>query len=446
MTRLKKIAYSFCSFASQLVSNTFGTFINYFYIDLMKLSPKLFSFGWVLYSIWNAINDPLFGHISDRTKTRFGRRIPYIGFSIIPLAICFALIWSPPFKVEHGQSIQLFIYYMVIMFLFDSFYTLIFLNASALFPEMFTSLKERSEVAGYRNFLLFIGLITGSAISPLVFTRIGWTGMGILYGIIFIIVMFISLWGSKEKREFSTEEALPFTQALKQSLKNRSFITYVLASFLVQLSFMMLMSSLPFYTKYVLGGAEKDNTKIALPVYLVAFIMLIAWKKITTKFGTKKAFMMAIIIFSITIIPLFFMNNINSAMFASAFLGIGLAGLNFLFDILLSDIVDEDELKTGVRREGMYFGMQGFIVRIAIAVQALIFSSILTVSRYNAKLDIQPQSVVTGIRFMISILPIISLVLGFISISFYPLYGKKLVEIKDNLKELHKKKNSNNYK
>ncbi len=440
MKRIKKIAYSFSSFASQFVSNTFGTYVNYFYIDLMKLSPQLFRNGWILYSIWNAINDPLFGHFSDKTRTKWGRRIPYIAFSIIPLAICFALIWSPPFRVERGQTIQLFIYYLILVFLFDTFYTLIFLNTSALFPEMFTNLKERTEVAGYRNYLLFIGLITGSALSPLVYTRIGWRGMGILYGTIFIIVMSISLRGSKEKKEFGVEKALPFTQALKCSLKNRSFITYVLASFLVQLSFTMLIACLPFYTKYVLKGTDQDNTKMLLPIFLIAFATILIWKKITDKFGAKKAFRIAIITFSIAIIPLFFINNIKTGMIVSAFLGIGLAGLNFLFDVLLSDVIDEDELKTGVRREGIYFGMQGFIVRISLSIQAIMISSVLTSTGYNAELKVQPSSVELGIRSLISIIPIISLALAFISISFYPLYGKKLVEIKEQVEKLHKKK------
>lgn len=440
MKRVKKIAYSFCTFSSQLVQNTFAIFVSYFYVDLMKLDPKLFSFGWILFSIWNAINDPLFGHISDKTRSRWGRRIPYIAFSIIPIAICFALIWSPPFKVGNDSSIKIFVYYLIIIFLYDTFYTLIFLNTSALFPEMFTNLKERTEVAGYRNFLLFIGLITGSALSPLIYTRIGWSGMGILYGIIFIFTMGISLWGSKEKKIFSIEQALPLKQALKESIRNRSFITYVLASFLVQLSFMMLTSTLPFYTKYVLKGTEQDNTLMMLPIFLVSFPMLLVWKKITDKYGVKKAFMMAIIIFSITIISLFFTNNIKTGMFASASLGIGFSGLVFLFDVLLSDVVDEDELKTGVRREGMYFGMQGFIVRIAISIQAIIFSTILTTTGYDAELAIQPESAVMGIRTLISIFPAISLILGFISISFYPLFGKKLAEIKEKVTQLHREK------
>jgi len=440
MKRIKKIAYSFCALASQLVQNTFATFASYFYVDLMRLDPRLFSYGWILFSIWNAINDPLFGHLSDRTRTRWGRRIPYIALGTIPLAICFALIWIPPFKVGNDTSIKLFIYYLVIIFLFDTFYTLIFLNTSALFPEMFSDLKERTEVAGYRNFMFYIGLIIGSALSPLIYTRIGWTGMGILYGIIFIFVMVISLWGSKEKKEFSMEEALPFKRALKESIKNRSFITYVLASFLVQLSFIMLTSTLPFYTKYVLRGVEQDITLMMLPIFLVSFPMLYVWKKITDKYGAKKAFMIAIVIFSIALISLFFTNNVKTGMFASASLGIGFPGLIFLFDVLLSDVVDEDELKTGVRREGIYFGMQGFIIRIAISIQAIIFSTILTTTGYDAELTIQPSSAVMGMRLLISIFPIIPLILGFISISFYPLYGKKLAEIKERVTQLHKEK------
>ncbi|GAG59754.1 unnamed protein product, partial [marine sediment metagenome] len=108
--------------------------------------------------------------------------------------------------------------------------------------------------------------------------------------------------------------------------------------------------------------------------------------------------------------------------------------------VLLSDVIDEDELKTGVRREGIYFGMQGFVVRISLSIQAIMISSVLTSTGYNAELKVQPSSVELGIRSLISIIPIISLALAFISISFYPLYGKKLVEIKEQVEKLHKKK------
>ena len=139
MNRPRKLAYGLGNVAISLTYNAFFTYVSFFYVDSLRMPAGLFALAFTVYTLWNAINDPLAGALSDRTRTRWGRRIPYIALGSLPLAICFALIWWAPFS---GDSPWLLWYFLIVVFLYDGFYTLVSVNQTALFPEMFPDLPQ----------------------------------------------------------------------------------------------------------------------------------------------------------------------------------------------------------------------------------------------------------------------------------------------------------------
>src|SRR3989338_3166826 len=159
----KKLAYSFGAVATALSYQAFSTYIIFFYVDSMKLPPYLAGIGMLIYAVWNAVNDPIAGFISDHTRTRWGRRIPYIALGIIPFGLVYFLLWIPPFGAI-DQVFWLFLYFTVFICLFDGFYTVTVLNWASLYPEMFSSLKERAEVNAFRQTFGMIGLLLGVAL------------------------------------------------------------------------------------------------------------------------------------------------------------------------------------------------------------------------------------------------------------------------------------------
>lgn len=438
MNIFRKLAYSFGGIATSLSYQAFATYILFFYVDYMKLSAGLAAIAMVIYGIWNALNDPLAGYISDRTRTRWGRRIPYIMFGAVPFGFIYFLMWSPIFSAK--DMVFLFIYFLLFICLFDGFYSFVILNWITLFPEMFPSLKERTEVNSYRQFFGVIGLIVGMGLPPLIYSTLGFSWMGVIFGSLIVFALFVALLGAREKKEFSLDKALGVRQALKATLKNRSFLTFVISNLFIQYAFTMVPAMIPFYAKYVLNVGPRGTSLILVTAFVVALPLLFLWARVAAKIGAKPVYMTAIACFTLFLLPFLFINSLVSAVVTAAFLGMALGGVIVLSDVVIADVIDEDELATGSRREGAYFGVNAFVCRFAIALEAASLGSVFALTRYDPHIFLQPKSFLAGLRFLIAGLPMLAMVAAFIIMIFYPLFGKKLEGIRERLEVLHREK------
>ena len=420
--------YCLGSFTAAVLGQAFSSWVQLYYVDVLKLPLVLYGTGMTIYGIWNAINDPLAGQWSDRTRTRWGRRIPFILFGTVPFCIIFVLVWAVPQSVQAGAG-SLFAYFLGMAFLFDGLFTIVILNWTALFPEMYPSLRERSSVSAAKQALGIVGMIVGMALAPTVRDLVGWTGMGIIFGALGLAAMFLSLLGSKERPEFSEEQGLPIAEAFKYTFVNRSFLTFVIMNLFVQFTFVLLPATLPFFCKYVLGLSDAQNTLVLAPIFIVALPMVWVWGRITNRLGPRRAGMLAVAVFAIALVPFAFVNSLATVMIATAFTGVGLAGVLVLVDVLIADVIDEDEINTGARREGAYFGANAFVMRFSVSLEAIAFSIVMGTHGYDPVLEVQPVGVVPGLRFLMTIVPLASLALAMIALYYYPIDGARRAHI-----------------
>lgn len=439
LDKKKSLLYSSGNVASGLGPAAFSTFVMFFYVDYLKMSPVLFGIGMMFYGIWNAINDPLFGQISDRTKTKRGRRIPYILFGSLPYAIAFILIWLPRPTWFKANPSMLFVYFMIAIFLYDGFYTLVILNWTALFPEMYKAQDERTRVSAYRQVFGIIGSILGTALTSILYKLYGWTAMAVIFGIISLIFLYISLLGSKEDPSYIEKGSLPFFKAIAETFKNKAFLSFVFMNTCLQFTFVLIEAVLPFYAKYVLKVDEFKTSALLATVFIVAMILVIPWAKAANRRGSKKTAIISMLMFGVSLIPFWFINSFTSGLITTAVVGIGLAGSIVLLDVFISDIVDDDEIKTGVRREGMYFGMNALVMRLGISAESLISGFMLKASGYSSSLAVgtQPQSAIRAMRELITIVPAAAIIIGILVFLPYPLHDQKLVEVKQKVEQLH---------
>ncbi len=436
---IKKLAYSFGAVATALSYQAFSTYIIFFYVDVVKLPVYLAGIGMLIYALWNAINDPVAGFISDSTRSRWGKRIPYLVFGAIPFGLIYFFLWVPPFE-GIDQAILLFFYFTAFICLFDGFYTITILNWASLFPEMFPSLKERAQVNAYRQSFGMLGLLIGIALPPLIYSNWGWGWMGLIFGALISVALLVAAWGGHERMEFELDKRLPIGAALKATLKNRSFLSFVFSNLFVQYTFTIILATIPFFAKYVLGARPEEIALILAAAFLTAIPMLFVWRLLAVKFGAKRCFMASMLALALFLIPLFYLKSLGLVLLNSALIGCGLAGFILIADIIISDVIDEDEVNTGSRREGMFFGMNAFITRFAIGLEALSMSVVFILSGYNPYVFTQTREFQSGLRLLIAGLPILALVFGFAAMWFYPLAGQKLEEMKAKLAELHARK------
>ena len=419
MNKLKKICYSFGAVATALSYQAFSTYIIFFYVDTLRLKASLAAVAMLIYGVWNAINDPIAGFISDSTKTKWGRRIPYVLFGAIPFGLIYFLLWTPPFS--SSDMTALFWYFLILICLFDALYTVVVLNWASLFPEMYPSLKERAQVNSYRQTFGMIGLMIGIALPPIIYSNIGWAKMGAIFGALITIAYLVSLIGSKEDLKYSQGKPLKLIKAIRSTISNFPFITFVLSNLLIQYAFTMVLAIIPFYSKYVLQSRAIETTFVLGCAFIVAMPMMFVWRALSVRFGAKNCYMAAIIEFLLALIPFLFIRTQNAAVITSAFLGIGLAGVILLSDVLISDVIDYDRTRTGIRREGMYFGVNAFVCRFAIALEAVSIGIVFTKAGYNPVIFTQTKAFLGGIRLLVAGLPMIALALAFVIMLFYPL-------------------------
>jgi GPH family glycoside/pentoside/hexuronide:cation symporter len=156
--------------------------------------------------------------------------------------------------------------------------------------------------------------------------------------------------------------------------------------------------------------------------------------------GPKKALMRAGALYGLCLLPLFFAKNFIQGVVTCLLLSFGLAGIMVLLDICIADVTDEDEVKTGVRREGMYFGVHGFMIRLGISISASIMGPVMKRTGYDANLAVQPASALVGFRVLMSFIPMVAIGLGLVILRYYPLDGKKLEDMKARVAMLHAEK------
>ncbi|TXT58684.1 MAG: putative Major facilitator superfamily transporter [Promethearchaeota archaeon] len=448
----RAIGFSFGGFADVITYQFFTFLIFTFYYAVIGLDVNLITIGFILWSVWNALNDPFLGYISDKTTTRYGKRKIYIMIASIPLCIILVLLWTPP-----SSTLAAYLYFIIIIILFDTIYTMYSINVTSVFPVMFQDLDSRAKANIIRQAFAVIGLIF-AFIFPSFFIpdyeRSEYAPNYVITSIILAIIVGISIliflkYGIKEREEFVQESksSPKFFDSLKLTFKNKAFISFVIASLCNWYVFGILPTIVPLYGKFVLGIPEGQSILLSLLLglaFISAAIFNFLWKYVSLKIGLRKGYMLSMISFILTLIPFFFLSETvggySAAIFAFFFLGIGLAGSLYFRDPIVSTIADQDELNTGVRREGSFYGVNALIMRLSTIFIFLTISTVFTSVGWKVFTADITEAHRTGLKLLMSLFPIIALGIGVVAINFFPITKEKYQEIKQNVNKLHKEK------
>jgi GPH family glycoside/pentoside/hexuronide:cation symporter len=441
----KKTKWSFGmgSFAQWFINSAFNVWVFSFYFTAVGLPVGWIMLAYIIWTIWNALNDPLLGYISDRTRTKWGRRKPFIILGSIPILIIEIILWIPP----TDSHFITFIYLLIMLMCFDTFYTMVTFF-DALFPEMFVSVEERAEVNSIKQVLATLGLLMAFLIPGIFIGDLARKEGYFINGIVTTIIIAISLiiaikWGIKEREEFKLDHKQEFGyfQGLKSAFKNKGFVLYCIMFFLYEYILLVLGTVVPLYVLHVLGESSTLLTSLLLGImFITGVVTVIVWMKLDIKLGSRKAYMVAVIIYFAASIPILFISVYLFALITVIAMGFGFGGMLYFIYLIIADPIDEDELNTGVRREGTFFGITNFFMRLAMIMSIVTVSLVFTSTGWESYTPNPGADIIFGIKALIVIFPGIALGITLLCLYLYPYTKERVAEIKTQMAELHKQK------
>jgi GPH family glycoside/pentoside/hexuronide:cation symporter len=429
------IRYSMGNFANTIAYQVFGNRIQFYYVDILGLNAAVAGIIWTIYGFWNAINDPLMGQISDRTRSRMGRRVPYVLFGAIPLGLSFFFLWTPP---GHSPAV-LAAYFFLILFIFDGLYSLTWIAYTSLFPEIATTVRDRVNLSAAREVLAVIALLLSYILAPILADTVGYIWMGAIMGALVAIGYLVSTIGIRE-RPLEEEGVVGLLQSLKIVLSSVPFRWFLGANMAKEYIWLALAATLPFWRKYALGilgptevfgmrmnPGDAEALLLGVPILLTAPSLLL-WRPIVPRLGYRRAWILASFVFIPGFLLITFARDFYTGLLGTVLAAPGLAGSMIMPFPVLSEIVDDDAARHGSRREGIFFGMNAGIIKLAFSAQGVLFAAVMSAAGYIAGSDVQPASAVWGVRFLIGITPIIACLIIAYCMYRYPLGRTRAVK------------------
>ncbi len=427
---LKHVSYAMGNFANTIAYQVFGNRIQFYYVDILGLNAATAGVLWTIYGLWNAVNDPLMGQLSDRTRSRFGRRVPYVAFGAIPLGLSFFFLWTPIQK----PAWVLATYFLGILFIFDTLYSLTIIAYNSLFPEVAPTVRDRVDLSMVREILGTIALLASYILAPILADEVGYLTMGAIMGGLIGVGYLISMIGVKEAPVNDSEVQLGLGESLRVVLASIPFRWYLGANIAKEYIWLALGAMLPFWRKYALGiqapinvfGAELgagDAEAVLLGLAIVLAIpCLLIWRPIVLQLGYRRSWIIAALVFIPGLFLMMIAHDFNSGLLGTLLVAPGLAGSMIMPFPVISEVIDDDSKKEhGYRREGIFFGMNGGITKLAFSAQGVLFASVMSAAGYVAGEAVQTASAINGIRFMIGGTTIIAALITAFCMWRYPL-------------------------
>ncbi|MCK4904881.1 MFS transporter [bacterium] len=448
---IQKFGYGIGAVVTIVAVNSLMQLTGLFYIDLLKISPILLGFAAAIPRLWDAITDPLVGNLSDNTRSRFGRRLPYILIGGILVGITFAMIFMVP---REWSANAMFGYFLVSSLIFYTAVTIYGVPHGALGLEMTNDYNERTRLFAYAS---FIGNIAAIA-SPWLYYFAnrsmfkdpieGMKWVCIWMGLILIIAAIICVLTCKETKteQVKKQKKMAFWESFKITYKNRTFMMLVIVFVLVIVGFQFVMGFSNFIMMYFVYSGDKVAASGMMgwmgtiwAVTALAGVFPMMW--VSSRLGKTKT-----VIFSFSILILAQLLKIVCynqtypwlVAIPTVLLSWGMVMCFTLVNAMNADICDEDELVTGKRREGSYYAVYGWWWKVGVSIACIISGYLLKLTGYDANFAQQTASTMFWLRFWEIGIPTVLCIAAILILTKYPLTENRAYEVKALLEERRK--------
>ena len=437
LTTGDKFRYGLADLGFALITSAMQFFLLFYYTDVALIDPGIAGLALMTGKLtWDAINDPLFGYFSDRTRSRFGRRRIWMFIGAIPLGIAAWIMFSLPTGLTGAAA---FFGVLLTFWLIDSFHTMTTTPYYALTPELTRDYSERASLTSIRMVFSVFGYILGAAITTIlagIFQDSGlnlqqaWSATGAVFGVIAIITTLVTAFSIHERPELAGEPSkLPAARAILTSFKNKPFIILMVAFILSSFSFTVLTALVPYFIQYQLNMGDQVSF-VLLAMLVTIGIFLIPAKKISDRINKGPAYALGLFIASLAIMTgFFFPHHATPLIYLVAVVaGIGFSAQWVFPWSMLPDVVEYDEKMTGERREGIYYGLWAFLSKFTGALGVAVSGWALDLFGYVPNVE-QTAHALFGIRLFFAIVPAVVILVSLPFLIKYPITRQKHAEL-----------------
>ena len=445
-----KVGFGFGALANTILNGFVYANITFFYNQKLNADATLLGIAWLLFAIWNTVNDPIVSYFIDNTRTKLGRRIPYIRYGSGLYALAFIFCWIP--IAAPGDQIALFFNFLIVLFFLDTMYSIVGCCFFCLPAEIAITAKGRASVSLYASLIGFINIIIGIVLPILLLTSQEgipdiFYGSIIVIGLLCGLILFVTSYFYQENMFAQLQPYEPFLEGLKLTIKNKPFWIFMIPAFFIAIAYPIFQTGLLYYVDYVISGMDLLSFVLALIIGIMIGFGFNVMK--VASVGPKKLMMLNLSIISVGFFIMFLMNKYTGLVALPTFLaGFGFAGALVCNTVLMGDIIDNDEIITGKRREAIYGGVNAIVTKPSLSIANWLFLSILTAFQFIDPLLVgdeyvkqtQTASGILGITIAFCLVPCILTAICALALYFYPLDGSEWLKKKKELIEIHKRK------
>lgn len=450
-----KLAYGVGEVARSTTSTIQNFFLLFFLTNVAGLNATLAGTVLLVGNIWDVLNHPLIGVLSDRTRSRWGRRRSWMLLSAIPFGIFFLLSWLVPHFSQDSALNQtaLFWYYTTVILLFNTAFSAVALPHSALAAELTQNYEERTSLISFQSAFSLGASIFSLVLAQVIFaaiasSQIKYLLLGSVCAVLSILAIYLCVWGTCPKG--ATNPSIPSTIAAAVSFrsqmslvfKNRSFL-YVIGIYLCSWLTMQVTAALmPYQIVYGMRLTEQDFTQVAIAVQVTAMLMMVVWNAMRRRVGKRAIYFMGIPLWIVALLGIAFLQpgQVGWMYGLAVMAGIGVSAALLVPWSMLPDVIDLDELNSGQRREGIFYGFIMQFQKIGVAIALFLVGKSLDWAGFvsttaGQPAPTQPEAALFLMRLEFGLVPALVLICGLVLAYFYPITRSVHAEILLKLRE-----------
>ncbi len=437
LSRKVKIGFGLCDLGGNLFFTIMGFYLLYFLTNQVGLDPAKAGAALLVGKVWDAVSDPLVGGLSDRTRTRWGRRRPWIFVGAFLLFGAMPLQFLPPVRGSQGT---LFLWAAGVYCLLCTAYTFVNIPYGALTPELTEDYHERTVLNGYRQMSAVTGTFIGAAaVLPIVGAfsdpRTGWLVMAVIMGGVMLVTALVTVVTVPERGfggtgpagdgpgVFSGGGAGGGLRSWREVLRQGPFLLVLIPWALHITGVTVVQGALVYHFQYIYGRREAFQPALML-LLLCATAAIPGWVRLSRRLGKRNSYNLGMGVFAAAMTGFFFLGNrlgIRGAYALMALAGLGFAAQYAMPFAILPDVVEYDLAENGRRREGVYYGLWTFFSKMGQAFAAALTGWVLAASGYAPEAAAQTEATRQAIRLLSGLIPAAFVGAGILIHSFYPI-------------------------